>query len=115
MNRYNERDFDYIAAILDHCDRISSLVLRFGDNFENFLTDDAYSDSVLMNIFQIGEAASKLSDECKERLADIPWHKIVGTRNVIAHGYIKINYEIIWEIANSDIPALKSRLEKESC
>ena len=107
MSRFSERDLDYLAAVLDHCDKIAALIKRFGESLE------AYQDALLMNIFQIGEAANKLSDDCINGLHGIPWHAIIGTRNVIAHGYIKINYEVIWNTAISDIPMLKKQLEPE--
>ena len=40
----------------------------------------------------------------------IPWHKIYGTRNVIAHGYVKVKNEIIWEIIEKDVPLLKQEI-----
>lgn len=34
MRELSERDKDNLAAILDYCDRISSIEERFGDSFE---------------------------------------------------------------------------------
>ena len=55
MRELSERDKDNLAAILDYCDRISSIVERFGDSFEKYGADADYRDAVLMNVFQIGE------------------------------------------------------------
>ncbi len=55
MRELSERDKDNLAAILDYCDRISSIVERFGNSFEKYSTDANYRDAVLMNVFQIGE------------------------------------------------------------
>ena len=33
-----------------------------------------------------------------------------GARNVIAHGYVKVKNEIIWEIVEEDIPLLKQEI-----
>lgn len=66
MRELSERDKDNLAAILDYCDCISSIVERFGDSFEKYSADADYRDAVLMNVFQIGEASNRLSDECKE-------------------------------------------------
>jgi len=110
MRELSERDKDNLAAILDYCDRISSIVERFGDSFEKYSADADYRDAVLMNVFQIGEASNRLSDECKEIMNAIPWHEIYGTRNVIAHGYVKVKDEIIWEIVKKDVPLLKQEI-----
>ena len=40
----------------------------------------------------------------------IPWHEMYGTRNIIAHGYIKVKNEIIWNIVERDIPLLKKEI-----
>ena len=107
MRRFSERDVDYLASILDHCDRVLDAKERFGNTFDEFERDADYRDSVMMNIFQIGEAANRLTDECKDKLSEVPWHQIYGTRNVIAHGYIKVDDAIIWNTILNDIPQLK--------
>ena len=106
MRHLSERDLDYLASILDHCDRIEETIKRFGESFEEYMADADYRDSIMMNVFQIGEASNQLTDECKEALNEIPWHEIYGTRNVIAHGYIKVNDAIIWNTVANDIPKL---------
>ena len=110
MRVFSDRDKDNLAAILDYCDRIRSIVDRFGNSFETYNTDADYRDAVLMNVFQIGEASNRLSDECKEIMNAVPWHEIYGTRNVIAHGYVKVKNEIIWEIVEKDVPLLKQEI-----
>lgn len=114
MRKISERDKDNLAAILDCCDRISSIVERFGNSFEKYNTDADYRDAALMNVFQIGEASNRLSDECKEIMDGIPWHELYGTRNVIAHGYVKVKNEIIWNIIKNDIPLLKKEINEKA-
>lgn len=107
MSVLSERDLDYLASILDHCDRIAEARSRFGDSSEAFLADADYRDVVMMNLFQIGEAANLLSDECKETINQVPWHQIYGMRNRIAHAYIKVEDAIVWQTAKEDVPLLK--------
>jgi uncharacterized protein with HEPN domain len=38
-------------------------------------------------------------------------HKIVGTRNRIAHGYDKISDDLIWSIVINHLPKLKAEIE----
>ena len=110
MKALSERDKDYLAGILDHCDRIEAAISRFGDTLEAFLADADFRDVVMMNIFQIGEGSNSLSDDCKEMISEIPWHKIYGIRNRIAHAYLKVDDEIIWDAAVNDVPALKEAI-----
>lgn len=85
---------------------------RFGDSYDAFVSDADYRDVVCMNIFQIGELANQISDETRERSDDIPWGKMYGIRNILAHAYIKIDDKVIWDTVVNDIPSLKQRLEE---
>ncbi|MBQ9708794.1 MAG: DUF86 domain-containing protein [Firmicutes bacterium] len=110
MVEFQERDIDRLLRILDYCDRIDDSVRRFGDALSSFQKDADYRDSVKMNLFQIGETVNTLSDDCKEQMGDIPWHRIYGMRNVIAHGYEKVVDERIWETVKNDLPELRQKI-----
>ena len=114
MIKFSERDMDNLAAILDYCDRIDDIVERFGNTIEQFSGDADFRDAAMMNIFQIGEASNRLSEECKEEIDSVPWQEIYGTRNVIAHGYVTVNDEIIWNIIVNDIPALRRAINEQA-
>jgi uncharacterized protein with HEPN domain len=60
----------------------------------------------------IGEAANKITDECRKELPQIPWANIIGMRNRLIHAYFDINHDILWTTVNEDLPALISELEK---
>jgi uncharacterized protein with HEPN domain len=60
----------------------------------------------------IGEASAKISRELKEEFAQIEWPLIVGSRNVLVHQYFAINYDIIWEAVENDLPKLKKDITK---
>ena len=113
MGKHEERDVDRLMSILDHCDRIESTYERIDKSYEIFSKDADFRDAILMNIVQIGEIAARLSDECRDRLSELPWFNIIGTRNIIVHGYIKVDDEIVWNIIENDIPALKTRIEQD--
>ena len=110
MKSFRERDIDCLAAIADFCDRITATYERIGRTKEVFLTDNDYHDALLLNILQIGESAGRLSEECREYLNDLPWRAIIGTRNVIVHGYAGIDDEMIWSIVETDVPVLRDRI-----
>ena len=111
MSKFDGRDIDNMCAILDFCDRVETIYHQMGKSYDEFVANELYRDALLMNILQIGETANRLSDECKEALHDLPWGEIIGTRNVIVHGYAQVDDRIIWNIVEHDVPILQDQLE----
>jgi len=60
----------------------------------------------------IGEAASQVPREIQLQYPQIPWPKIVGTRNRLIHGYDDVDYDILCETIKNDLPPLIDALEK---
>jgi uncharacterized protein with HEPN domain len=60
----------------------------------------------------IGQAANKISKETQDALGTIPWGKIIGLRNKLAHDYGEILAERIWNISKTSIQELLDELEK---
>jgi len=59
----------------------------------------------------IGEASYKISKELREEFVDIEWPLIISSRNVLVHEYFAINYDIIWEAVQNDLPKLKKGIK----
>ena len=105
----NDKDIHYLEVIGENCEKISEAVNRFGKSYETFRDDNVYYDSVLMNIFQIGELVNKLSDSAHTVLDEyIEGYKIVAVRNRIAHAYDDVDRSVIWDIVINHIPLLKT-------
>jgi len=85
-----------------------------GLTFDQFIADDKTVDAVIRNFEIIGEAANRLSEEFKEKYPDIDWHRIRGFRNRIVHDYFGIDYEIVWQIRESYLPEMISKLSSIS-
>jgi uncharacterized protein with HEPN domain len=68
--------------------------------------------ALVKSIEIIGEAANKITNECREELPQIPWANIIGMRNRLIHAYFDINRDILWTTVNDDLPALIAELEK---
>lgn len=60
----------------------------------------------------VGEAASRIPAETRDKHAGIPWPEIVGLRNRLIHGYDSVDLDILWQIVTADVPALVAELEK---
>lgn len=82
-----------------------------GLSFEQFWDDYKTRDAVAMRLIVLGEAARHIDDATAAKLATIPFSDIRATRNRIAHDYSKVNFRIVWEISQKDIPPLIASLE----
>lgn len=82
-------------------------------HIENFTQGITYEDYInnlqlrlaLVKLLEIiGEAATMLSDNVRQNFSDIEWRTLKAVRNILVHEYFGINYEIIWESIQRDIP-----------
>jgi uncharacterized protein with HEPN domain len=79
--------------------------------FEDFLNDRKTRNAVERNLEIIGEAARCVSPDTREAHPDLPWRSIIGLRNVLAHEYGEIRYEILWSIVGEKLAPLVQQLE----
>jgi uncharacterized protein with HEPN domain len=66
---------------------------------------------IFRHVMIVGEAAFRLSKELKASNPQIPWIEIEGMRHILVHDYFKVDWEIVYTTAHSDIPKLKPRIE----
>ena len=81
-------------------------------SYEEFVADDKTQDAILYNLIIIGEAANKISDAFQDKYHLIPWSSMIGTRNIIIHGYDQVKLQIVWEILQRDLAQLKSEISR---
>ena len=74
------------------------------------LKDEKTQDAIMFNLIIMGEAANRISEEFQAKHPEIPWSSIIGTRNVIVHGYDQVKLQIVWDIIQKDLPSLKKSL-----
>jgi len=90
-----------IAKINRFCKNISK---------DDFMKNELLMDAVVRNLEIIGEAASKLTDSFRKKHSEVEWRKMIGMRNRIIHAYDTVNFEIVWDVIQEDLPALKKKL-----
>ena len=99
------RDVFLVEVMLEYCDQIMKSVDGF--DYDGFSKNLDIRDASALRVLQIGENAGNLSEGFKLKHPQMPWHEIVGLRNVIAHEYGDIDDEVLWEIVTLDIPKLR--------
>ena len=106
------RDRDIIEHILRYCEQIETAHNDFNRSRERFDNSTTYQNAISMCILQIGELVGHLSDEFKESNSDIPWHKIRGMRNYVAHEYGSIDLDVVWYVATNSIVEVREFCQK---
>ena len=99
------------TLISDMIHAIESIESYDVSSFEVFLDDEKTQDAIMYNVIILGEAANRIGQEFQEKHPEIPWSSIIGTRNVIVHGYDQVKLQIIWDILTKDLPSLKNKLK----
>ncbi len=96
---------EYILYLEDMLQSMQRIEEYLGDiDFEKFKKTYIVVDAVIRNFEVIGEASKKVPAGIQEKYPEIPWLKMYGLRNLIAHKYFGIDYEMIWEIAKANLP-----------
>jgi uncharacterized protein with HEPN domain len=107
-----DRLIDYLGHILQAVDRIqrySSATTR-----DTFLTSEMVQDAVIRNFEVIGEASRNIETRYPEFAAahpELPLAFAYQMRNAVAHGYYKVDLEIVWRTIETDLPSLRAAVQ----
>lgn len=94
----------FLRDILSACRKIETIVAATDE--DSFLKDEVLPAAVLHHPTVIGEAIGRLSVELRERHPEVPWRQIMAVRNRIVHAYFDLDWQILWDAANGEIPEL---------
>lgn len=75
----------------------------------DFEANTEKQDAVMRRIEIIGEAVKNISNNTRQNYPDVPWREMAGMRDVVIHNYFGVSIGLVWRVATSDLPSLKSR------
>ena len=99
----------YIGDMIECCEKALSYTHDMDQ--DAFVADGLTYDATLRNLEMIGEAATHVPKAVREAHPEIPWRNIIATRNHMAHGYLGLDNDVIWDILQTDIPQLLPALQ----
>lgn len=76
----------------------------------SFVAGGLNYDATVRNLELIGEAATHIPEAIRTDNPQIPWRRVIATRNRLIHGYLGIDNDTLWSIVRDDIPALQEML-----
>ena len=77
-----------------------------------FRADMEKQDAVIRRIEIIGEAAAHLNETTRKAVPELPYRKMRGMRNIVAHDYAAVDARIVWEVATIYVPEVRRVLEE---
>ena len=105
----NERDIQLIKHINIHYQELLEEMNGI-NSLEEFKKGGVIVKAVKMDILQIAENVNCLTNETSNRLDPKDLRGIVDVRNHIAHGYVYVNDDIIWDVIQDRLPKLISEI-----
>ncbi len=79
---------------------------------QKIIETDELAQYGLLHLLQIiGEATNQLSKELKEKYPQVSWREIIGLRNFVVHQYFQVDWEIISNIIQKELPVLKLQIQ----
>jgi len=96
---------EYLRHMLDETQYLMDQ--KKGMNKEQFLQDATLKRAFVRSIEIIGEASKKVPPDLKKRHPNVNWKTIAGMRDRLIHDYLAVDYEIVWDVVESKISALR--------
>lgn len=72
----------------------------------DFRASTEKQDAVIRRLEIIGEATAHLAEETRRAVPELPFRKMRGMRNIVAHDYANVNLRVVWEVATEHVPEL---------
>ncbi len=70
-------------------------------------------DAVIRNLEIVGEASNSIERRYPEFVAahpELPLAIAYQMRNAVAHGYFKVDFEIVWRTIRRDLPVFRKQV-----
>jgi len=96
--RIIQKAIGHAEKVCQYCEGLSDL--------SAFTSNSMLVESCVFNLSQIGELVNKLDPAFTDAHSDIPWRALYGLRNRIVHDYEGVNFILVWDIIQDDLPGL---------
>jgi len=105
----NEKDKRFISLMFESITRL--ITCRNKYDIEQAANDYMVFDVILMEFENLTNFALRLSTELLESHPEIHIKELKAIRNRIAHDYLSVQIEILYDSIDKDLPELQKTLE----
>lgn len=111
------RDQQRLSDYLDHIREAIERIFRYVEDIDEaaFLQNEMAQDAVIRNFEIIGEASHNIEQHHSSFAVEhpeLPLSFAYQMRNAVAHGYFKVDFEIVWKTIHSDLPTLHEQIHE---
>lgn len=113
MSHDPQRLTGYLGHIVEGIERIECYTADMGKS--GFLDSPLVQDAVIRNFEIIGEASRNIETRFPDFAAahpELPLAVAWQMRNAVAHGYFKVDLEIVWKAIRRDLPKLHAQVQE---
>jgi len=103
-----KQPIEYLRHILDECRFI--LTASSGMTESQMLENEVMKRAIVRSLEIIGEASKKIPTDVKLKWHSVNWKNMAGMRDRLIHGYMGINYSIVWDVVTNKIPELEKQM-----
>lgn len=112
MNTDPGRVYDLLEHTVHAIDRITTYT---SSGEAEFNASELIQDAVIRNLEIVGEASRSIERRFPEfatKHPDLPLRSAYEMRNALTHGYFKVDLAIVWMTIQSDLPALREKIQQ---
>jgi uncharacterized protein with HEPN domain len=104
-----QRDPQFLLDMLQSAELIASYTEQVSK--DEFIQNVQLQDAVIRRLLVIAEAARRVSEITRQERFDISWAEINGMRNRLVHEYDDVDFDIVWDVVQNEIPSLVTALK----
>jgi uncharacterized protein with HEPN domain len=101
---------DLIRHILDEVAFLTDEAFAMSE--EQFMVDEKTQRAFARSFEIIGEASKKIPDDFKAMHSEVNWTAMARMRDKLIHHYFGVDYSLVWNTVQENIPELGRQLKK---
>ena len=107
------RDEMVLRSLIDITEEVAAALKRFEcHSFAQFISDDVLKRAMAMCLISISENVDLLTYEFRTQNEYINFKVFKALRNIAAHKYGSINFEMVWEIITKNLPGYRLEFQR---